>query len=48
MLQALPFFAPTWASNPVLGNGMTIITVLLMVAVSVLLLYYRSQRIRRK
>ncbi|MCL6560208.1 MAG: hypothetical protein K6U74_15725 [Firmicutes bacterium] len=48
MPMALPFFAPTWGSNPVFGNGMTIIAVILAVAVSVLLLYYRSRRIRRK
>lgn len=48
MHLALPFFAPTWGSNPVFGNGMIIITVILLVAVSVLLLYFRSKRIGRK
>jgi|GEM_PF-4090244 len=48
MIAALPFFAPTWSSNPVLGNGMIAITVILTVAATVLLLYYRSKRIRKK
>lgn len=48
MTMALPFFAPTWGSNPVFGNGMIAITVILAVAASVLLLYYKSRRIRKK
>ncbi|MCL6634727.1 MAG: hypothetical protein K6T29_03030 [Peptococcaceae bacterium] len=50
MPVAIPLFGPAWGSNPVFGNGMTVITVLLAVAVSILLLYCRSRsrRIRKK
>lgn len=48
MHLALPFFTPSWGSNPVFVNGMIIITVILLVTVSILLLYFRSKRIGRK
>jgi hypothetical protein len=48
VITVLPFFTTTWGSNPALDNGMVVIAVLLIVAVSILLLYFAGKRIRRK
>ncbi|OPY59660.1 MAG: hypothetical protein A4E56_03120 [Pelotomaculum sp. PtaU1.Bin065] len=45
MFLALPFFKSNSNSNPILGdNGLIILTVLFVIALSVAFLYYISKR----
>lgn len=42
------FFDSLWRSDPVLENGMAALVVILLVASSVLLLYFRSRGLLRR